>query len=119
MTPPQKQLTGNWHAENAESVVKGLNSSDLGLSNSEVSRRQQQFGLNVLPEKGPTPLWTIVLRQFISPLIYILVAAAVVSAAIGDLKDASFIGVVLLLNTIIGAYQEWRAEQSSHALKNF
>jgi P-type Ca2+ transporter type 2C len=117
MTLTQRQLTKNWHAENAESVVKGLNSSDLGLSHLEVSRRQQQYGLNALPEKGPTPLWTIVLRQFISPLIYILVAAAVVSAAIGDLKDASFIGVVLLLNTIIGAYQEWRAEQSSHALK--
>jgi P-type Ca2+ transporter type 2C len=117
MILPQQQMTRNWHAENGPSVVKGLNASELGLSNSEVSRRQQQFGLNVLPEKGPTPLWTIVLRQFISPLIYILVAAAVVSAAIGDIKDASFIGVVLLLNTIIGAYQEWRAEQSSHALK--
>ena len=117
MTLPQKQMTRHWHAENAESIVKGLESFESGLSTTEVSRRQQQYGLNVLPEKGPTPLWKIVLRQFVSPLIYILVAAAVVSAIIGDLKDALFIAVVLLLNTIIGAYQEWQAEQSSHALK--
>ena len=117
MTLPQKQMTRHWHAENAESIVKGLESFESGLSTTEVSRRQQQYGLNVLPEKGPTPLWKIVLRQFVSPLINILVAAAVVSAIIGDLKDALFIAVVLLLNTIIGAYQEWQAEQSSHALK--
>ncbi len=112
-----KQMARHWHAENADSVVKALESSESGLSITEVKRRQQQYGLNVLPEKGPTPLWKIVLRQFVSPLIYILVAAAVVSAIIGDVKDALFIGVVLLMNTIIGAYQEWQAEQSSHALK--
>lgn len=107
----------HWHAETASAVLKGLESNESGLSAAEVSRRLQEFGLNVLPEKGAKPLWRIVLGQFISPLIYILVAAAVVSAVIGDLKDASFIAVVLLLNTIIGAYQEWQAEQSSQALK--
>lgn len=117
MKQSPKQMARHWHAENAESVLKGLESSVSGLSTTEANRRQHQYGLNVLPEKGPTPLWKIVLRQFISPLIYILVGAAVVSAMIGDLKDALFIGVVLLLNTIIGAYQEWQAEQSSHALK--
>jgi len=117
MKQAPKQMARHWHAENAESILRGLESSESGLSPTEVERRQHQYGLNVLPEKGPTPLWKIVLRQFISPLIYILVGAAVVSAMIGDLKDALFIGVVLLLNTIIGAYQEWQAEQSSHALK--
>lgn len=117
MKPPQLQAPRQWHAESAETVVAEWKSSESGLSMAEVNRRQQQFGLNVLPEKGPTPLWKIVLRQFISPLIYILVAAAVVSAMIGDFKDSIFIGVVLLLNTIIGAYQEWQAERSSHALK--
>lgn len=117
MKQSPKQMPRHWHAENAESILDALESSESGLSTTEVNRRQHQYGLNVLPEKGPTPLWKIVLRQFISPLIYILVGAAVVSAMIGDLKDALFIGVVLLLNTIIGAYQEWQAEQSSHALK--
>lgn len=117
MIPTRQQIARHWHAENTEAVIAGLESSELGLSTSEVHRRQRQYGLNLLPEKGLTPLWQIVLRQFVSPLIYILVVAAVVSAAIGDFKDALFIGVVLLLNAVIGAYQEWQAEQSSHALK--
>jgi P-type Ca2+ transporter type 2C len=112
-----KQIQMAWHAEPTETVLAALKTNERGLSISDVARRQQEYGPNVLPEKGPTPLWKIVLRQFVSPLIYILVAAAVVSALIGDFKDAVFIGVVLLLNTVIGAYQEWRAEQSSQALK--
>jgi len=107
----------HWHAETASTVLKGLESNDSGLLAAEVTRRLQEYGLNVLPEKGAKPLWWIVLGQFVSPLIYILVAAAVVSAVIGDFKDALFIAVVLLLNTMIGAYQEWQAEQSSQALK--
>ncbi len=105
-----------WHAEPTETVLAAMKTNERGLSISDVARRQQEDGPNVLPEKGPTPLWKIVLRQFVSPLIYILVAAAIVSALIGDFKDAVFIGVVLLLNTVIGAYQEWRAEQSSQAM---
>ncbi|HAC91429.1 MAG TPA: ATPase, partial [Planctomycetaceae bacterium] len=107
----------NWHSETVFAVLKGLESNESGLSAAEVGRRLQAYGPNVLPEKGAKPFWRIVLGQFISPLIYILVAAAVVSAVIGDLKDALFIAVVLLLNTIIGAYQEWQAEKSSQALK--
>ena len=57
------------------------------------------------------------LRQFINPLIYILVIAAVVCVIIGDVKDAAFIAAVLAINAVIGTYQEWRAEKSSHALK--
>jgi magnesium-transporting ATPase (P-type) len=87
------------------------------LSDAEVARRRSEFGPNVLPERGATPLATIILRQFASPLIYILVAAAVVSAVLGDFKDAAFIAAVLLLNAVIGAYQEWQAEQSSQALR--
>ena len=78
---------------------------------------QQEYGLNVLPERGPAPVWKIVLQQFASPLIYILLAAAVMSAIVGDLKDAMFIGFVLLLNAIIGSWQEWQAEKSSYALR--
>jgi len=117
MTPTLKQDARAWHAEAAEAVLAAWSTSETGLSQAEVERRQRDYGPNVLPERGPTPVWRIVLRQFASPLIYILVAAAVVSALIGDMKDAGFIAAVLILNAVIGAYQEWQAEQSSHALK--
>ncbi len=115
--PNMKQGESSWHSEEAEAVLATLETSQRGLGEAEALRRQQEYGLNLLPERGPTPLWLIVLRQFTSPLIYILVAAAVVSALIGDIKDAVFIAIVLLLNTVIGAYQEWQAEKSSHALR--
>jgi len=98
-------------------VFAALDTSQRGLTRAEVERRQQEYGPNLLPEKGPTPLWLIVLRQFASPLIYILVAAAVVSVLIGDVKDAGFIAAVLALNAVIGAYQESQAENSSQALR--
>ncbi|MBM3272866.1 HAD-IC family P-type ATPase [Candidatus Kaiserbacteria bacterium] len=117
MTPPRKQDARAWHAEPVAAVFDAWSTTESGLSQAEVERRQHEYGQNALPEKGPTPVWRIVLRQFVSPLIYILVAAAVVSVLIGDMKDAAFIAAVLMLNAIIGAYQEWQAEQSSHALK--
>lgn len=117
MKPFSQQDAKAWHAEPADAVLTEWSTSESGLSQTEVERRQHEYGPNVLPERGLTPVWKIVLRQFASPLIYILVAAAVVSALIGDMKDAGFIAAVLMLNAVIGAYQEWQAEQSSHALK--
>lgn len=106
-----------WHALPAESVLAEWTTTERGLSETEVARRLRDYGPNMLPERGTTPLATIVLRQFISPLIYILVGAAAVSALIGELEDAAFIAAVLILNAIIGAYQEWQAEQSGQALR--
>jgi P-type Ca2+ transporter type 2C len=115
--PNRKQESRPWHSESPESILGELGTSPRGLTQTEVVRRQQEYGPNLLPEKGPTPLWLIVLRQFANPLIYILVAAAVVSAAIGDLKDAGFIAAVLAINAVIGSWQELQAEKSSHALR--
>src|SRR5690606_10346991 len=57
------------------------------------------------------------LRQFNSPLISVLAAAAAVSLVVGERSDAVFIAVVLLANAAIGAWQEWRAEQGSRSLR--
>lgn len=115
--PNRKQEIRPWHSENPESILRALDTSPRGLTQAEVERRQQEYGPNLLPEKGPTPLWLIVLRQFANPLIYILVAAAVVSVAIGDAKDAGFIAAVLAINAMIGTWQESQAEKSGHALR--
>jgi magnesium-transporting ATPase (P-type) len=107
----------SWHAEPGDDVLQKLQSRAHGLTSGEATQRLERYGPNQLPEKGPTPLWWIFLRQFMSPLIYILVAAAIVSMIIGDFKDAIFIGLVLLINAGIGTYQEGQAEKSSHALR--
>ncbi len=89
---------------------ESLNATDNGLTDAEAEARLQQYGPNKLPEQPPAALWQIVLRQFYSPLIYILLIAAVVSVFIGDMKDAGFIAAVHIINAVIGSYQEWKAE---------
>ncbi len=115
--PFQTQPLLAWHSIDVREASQQLDATKHGLSQSEAEVRLRKFGPNHLPQKPPTRLWMIVLRQFRSPLIYILAFAAIVSAAMGDVKDAGFIAGVLALNALIGAYQEWKAEQSSHALK--
>jgi len=111
------KTTQNWHTLTPEQTLEQLGTAEAGLSQAQADERLSQYGLNKLPEqRPPTPL-RIFVRQFNNPLIYVLLAAAVVAIGIGDFKDAAFIGIVLLLNAGIGAYQEWRAEQSSRALQ--
>lgn len=113
----QKQLTAAWHTLALADVSQQLNASEHGLSEDEAHVRLNKHGPNTLPHAPPTALWQIILRQFRSPLIYILAIAAIVSLAMGDFKDAGFIAGVLVLNAIIGSWQEWKAEKSSHALR--
>jgi len=112
------QLTNSeWHTKEIPTLLAELATTEKGLTQAEAAKRLKIHGLNSLPRQ-PSPTWWQVLgRQFKSPLIYILVVAAVVSIFIGDFTDAIFIGMVLLLNAIIGGIQEWRAEQSAQALQ--
>jgi P-type Ca2+ transporter type 2C len=95
-----------------------------GLANDEAATRLQQHGPNALPEKPPTPLLTRFLRQFQSPLIYILLFALAVDAAIWVGEGASglpvesiAIAVILLLNAALGVYQESKSEAALAGLK--
>lgn len=88
-----------------------------GLTTIEAQARLAKFGPNTLPEARAPSFAAVFLRQFLSPLIYILVAAACVSMMIGDAKDAAFIGLVLFINGIIGAVQEYSAGQAAAALR--
>ena len=106
-----------WHAIDTETVFGHLQATPNGLTGSEATRRLEQVGANSLPRQAAPNPWQILLRQFRSPLIYILGLAACVSVAIGDVKDAGFIVGVLAINAVIGGHLEWRAEQSSRALQ--
>jgi len=94
-----------------------VNHRHAGLTSAEAAARLARHGPNVLPSEPPTGVLEMALRQLKSPLIYVLLAAALVALALGDVSDAGFIGVVLLLNSVIGGWQEWRAEQQSQALQ--
>lgn len=108
-----------WHSLSADAVQEELPADLQGLDSSEAADRLLACGRNTLPAPQAPTLPRIVLHQFASPLIYILLVAGAVALAIGDAKDAIFIFAVLLLNAAIGTLQEWRAEQQAHALQAF
>jgi magnesium-transporting ATPase (P-type) len=106
-----------WHSLPIEEVYKRLCAGPSGLSPDEAEKRLDQYGPNVLPARKPPGVLILFLRQFKSPLIYILLIAALISYLLQDVKDAAFILLVVLLNAGIGLVQEWKAEQSAGRLE--
>ncbi|AFL54850.1 MULTISPECIES: cation-translocating P-type ATPase [Sinorhizobium] len=94
-----------------------VGSEGVGLTEEEARLRLAQFGPNSLPEPRASSLAITFVRQFRSPLIYILLAAALVSLLLSDLQDALFIGIVLIANGIIGSLQEHTATKAALALR--
>jgi len=109
----------NWHTKTVPDVLQELNSSEHGLSKEEVILRLKQYGLNKLPEVKPDGLFLIFLRQFQSPLIYILIVASIIVFFLGEIVDGSIILAVLLFNAIVGAIQEGKAQNTLLSLKKF
>lgn len=107
-----------WHALTASQAFAELQSDSGGLSEAEASARLAVYGFNKLPEARMLGPLQVFLRQFRSPLIYLLLVAGVLSLVIGDRWDAIFIFGVLLLNATIGAFQELKADASARALRS-
>ncbi len=106
-----------WHSLEEEAIFQELQSRPDGLNDGEAVERLRFYGPNSLPVKAPPTLWAVLLHQVLNPLIFILLAAAVASAAIGEDTDAVFILVVIALNSGLGAYQEYQAEKSASSLQ--
>jgi magnesium-transporting ATPase (P-type) len=105
------------HAIHADAIVEQLGTNTQGISSEEAETRLRQYGPNSLPKARPASLLRIFLCQFVSPLIYVLVAAALFSLVIQEWSDAAFITGVLLINAIIGTIQEYSAQRAATALQ--
>ena len=107
-----------WHALSAsEAASRQVVETAIGLQTGDVGARRARYGENRLAEKPPRSKWLAFLDQFKSLLILVLIGAAVLAGAIGDIKDAVVILVVVLLNALLGFWQEHRAEATLAALK--
>jgi len=116
--PPDAAGPSIWHTLSVEEASQTLRvTPDQGLSQAEVTTRRAEYGPNLLREKPPRSLLATLIDQFKSVLILILIGAAGLAWAIGDLKDALVILVVTMINAFLGLYQEYRAERSLGALK--
>lgn len=108
-----------WHSKKIAEIFESLHSSEYGLSKEEAERRLRKYGANKLPEAKVDGLAAIFLRQFQSPLIYILLAAAFTVLAIGQTIDGIIIFAVLVFNAVVGTIQEGKAQNTLLALKKF
>ena len=107
-----------WHTRPVPLVLDELHSSELGLSNAEAVRRLREGGGNILPERKADSAVEIFLRQFRSPLIYLLLGAAVVVLIMGEIVDGAIILAVLFFNAVVGTLQEGKAQNTLRALRH-
>ena len=112
-TNPSKE----WHQQSPEEVIALLRSSESGLTAEEAAKRLSEGGVNELTEGKRISAGLIFLRQFKSLVIWILIVAGAVVGMLGETVEAVAILVIVVLNAVIGFYQEYGAEKSIAALK--
>src|SRR3989338_3887251 len=108
-----------WHTLSGEKVIEALHSSGQGLSSEEAAVRLAQYGKNELPSPKADGYVLMFVRQFASPLIYLLLGAGVVVFFLGEVADAVIIFLVLIFNAAVGVMQEGRAQRTLDALRVF
>src|SRR6056297_3094979 len=107
-----------WHNLDPNQTLKKLNTHKEGLANSQVKKRIEEYGLNKLPEKKRFSVMQIIIDQFKSPLMYILVIAALIALTVHEVTDAAIILGAVFINAFIGFFQEFKAEETfSHLQK--
>jgi len=106
-----------WHDKSVDEVLAALKVTRSGLTSDEHAERLKEYGANSLPVQKSDTLLIIFLRQFKSPLIYLLMTAAVLMIIVDEAKDAYIIGAVLLFNAIAGTVQAGRAQNTLKALQ--
>ncbi|WP_036522739.1 cation-translocating P-type ATPase [Nocardia sp. NRRL WC-3656] len=107
----------DWHARDADAVVAALSSDrHAGLTTASAEQRRKRYGPNeIAAEPAPAP-WTAALRQLRDPMNLMLVAVVVVSVVIGEIPTAVVVGVLVVLNVVLGTRQELVARASVDAL---
>lgn len=113
----EKQKT-NWHSCDVEFAFNKTNSSKGGLTGLQAQDRLNANGKNTLPQKKPKSILVMLLKEFINPIVLILIVAMVFSFIVGELIDAFVILGIILIDAIMGAVQEKRAERIASSLSN-
>nr|WP_243108465.1 cation-translocating P-type ATPase [Maliibacterium massiliense] len=108
----------HWHTMDTQQVLEAVDASPQGLTAGEAQARLARDGENKLAEQKPRSWVSIFFAQFADIMVIVLFVAALISGLLGEWVDAAIIGVVILLNAILGTVQESRAEAALQALKS-
>ncbi len=106
-----------WSLPSDEVVQRLLPDAEAGLSSDAVATRRERYGRNQLAKEPPLPAWKKFLAQFQDLVIWILIAAAMISGLVGDWIDTAAIMAIVILNAAIGFFQEERASRALTALQ--
>ena len=108
-----------WFNKESDKVINELSSNLInGLSSSEAKSRLEKNGLNKLQGKKKKTMLQLFFSQINDVMIYILLIAAIISFAVGEVSDSIIILIVIFINALIGVIQESKAEKALEALKN-
>jgi P-type Ca2+ transporter type 2C len=113
MTDPDRE----WHATRVAAVLEALGARGTGLTADEARVRLARYGPNQLTQAEQAGYFRVLFVQFRSLLVWLLIGAAAISGALGEWIDATAIAVIVALNALIGAWQEYAAERSIAALR--
>ena len=117
-SPPESQSQISWHALTSDQILQQLATpADTGLNSEEAARRLESYGPNQLTEAPGVTFWQMLIDQFKSFVVIMLIVAAVISSILGDWEEAAAIMAIVILNATLGVVQERRAEQALAALK--
>ncbi len=106
-----------FHTLPTAETLEALNTTSSGISKDEVHSRLSLFGNNELQEDQPRTLFGMFIEQFKNLMVIILIVAAVISGLLGELADTFIIMIVVVLNAVLGVFQESKAEKALAALK--
>ena len=116
--PEQQIQSTRWHARQAEEALLELDSTAAGLTHEQAAQRLLRYGPNRLDEAKPASVWQRVLRHLNNVLLYVLIAAALVTGLMGHWVDTFVIIAVVVLNVAIGFVQEGKAEKALQAIRH-
>lgn len=114
----EKTESTPWHALEINVVLEYVTSSNNGLSSSEAKTRLGKYGLNQIRKKKGDSVFKVLLRQINNPLIWVLIGSSILATALGKVTDGLVVLSVVVVNTIIGFIQEFRAGRAIEALSD-
>jgi len=110
--------TNYWKLQK-EVLLSQLHTSENGLSDEEATHRLEEYGLNEVPSTGHRTSFSILLSQFKSPLVYVLIFASALSAFLGEITEAVIIVVIMLVNAVLGFALEHKSERAVDELRKY
>ncbi|MBP3920559.1 MAG: HAD-IC family P-type ATPase [Bacilli bacterium] len=108
----------NWYNMDVDDVIDSLNSNYNGLSNIEAGDRLIKYGKNVLPKKKVDSFFLIFVKQMVEPMEILLMVAMLVSFLIGEVVDGFAILFIIIVDLLMGSFQEWKASRTALSLEN-